>query len=79
MKTSPARGRVTWALAVVALGALCVGPAVATPPKQITRTHQPLRIITACALAPRHPRLRVFGAPIQPPIVHSAPPKKPRP
>jgi hypothetical protein len=50
-----------------------------TPPsKTISRAHQPIGTPhKASALAPRRTNQRVFGDPIQAPIVHNAPPKKP--
>jgi len=63
-----------------------VGPTKPKPSRVISRAHQPVGPRhKASAFAPRHTNQRVFGAPIQGPIVHSAPaakkpaPKKPAP
>lgn len=51
------------------------------PGKVISRSHQPVGTPhKASAFAPHPTKQRVFGAPIQAPIMHSAPaPKKPAP
>ena len=56
-----------------------VGPA--KPGKVISKTHQPVGTPhKASSFAPHPTKRRVFGDPIQAPIVHSAPaPKKPTP
>jgi hypothetical protein len=47
-------------------------------PKVISRARQPNGAPhAASSFAPHPTHQRVFGAPIQPPIMHSAPPKKP--
>jgi hypothetical protein len=49
-------------------------------PKVVSRARQPAGAPhKASAFAPRPTKQRVFGAPIQPPIVHEAPKKKPNP
>ena len=55
-----------------------VGP---TPPKVVSKAHQPVGTPhKASSFAPHPTTRRVFGDPIQAPIVHSAPPpKKPPP
>jgi hypothetical protein len=47
-------------------------------PKVISRTRQPTGKLKASSFAPRPTKRRVFGAPIQPPIVRNQPPKKPK-
>jgi hypothetical protein len=52
-----------------------VGPS--KPSQVVTKVRQPVGTPhKASALAPRPTNKRVFGAPIQAPIVHSAPPPK---
>jgi hypothetical protein len=64
--------------------ALSVGTAAAQSPqhagpKVVSKTHQPVGTPhKASSFAPRPTTRRVFGAPIQPQILHSAP-KKPDP
>jgi hypothetical protein len=49
----------------------------AKPSKVVSKVHQPVGMPhKASAFAPRPTNKRVFGAPIQAPIVHSAPPPK---
>jgi hypothetical protein len=67
----------TLTVVTAALAIPSVETAMAAP-KQITKAHQPTGKTKASAFAPRPTKQRVFGAPIQPPIVHSPPPKKPR-
>ena len=51
-----------------------------TSPQVISKSRQPTgKRQQASALAPRPTSKRVFGAPIQPPIMHSTAPKKPAP
>lgn len=54
---------------------------VAPPPKVVSRVHHPVGTPhKASSFAPHPTQRRVFGAPIQPPIVnHVTPPKKPVP
>ncbi len=66
------------ALMMMASMALSAGTAVAAAPKEITRVHQPHGKLKASAFAPRPTKRRVFGAPIQAPILHKPPPKKPQ-
>jgi len=49
-----------------------------SPPKVISKTRQPTGKLKASSFAPRPTKRRVFGAPIQPPIVHNQPAKKPK-
>jgi hypothetical protein len=75
-------------IALTALFLLAAGTAFAQghagptkPGKVISKTHQPVGTPhKASSFAPHPTKRRVFGAPIQAPIVHSAPaPKKPGP
>jgi hypothetical protein len=77
MKMSQASRLLTLSVAMGVLTVLAVGTAMAGEPKQVTRVHQPTGNTKASALAPRATKRRVFGAPIQKPIVRSAPRKKP--
>jgi hypothetical protein len=72
---------------LVALAAVSIGTAAAQasykPP--VTRAKHPAppakvapKTRKASSFAPRPTKRRVFGAPIQPPIVHPAPPKPPK-
>jgi hypothetical protein len=46
-----------------------------TRPKVVSKAHQPVGTPhKASSLAPRPTRRKVFGDPIQPPILHNAPP-----
>jgi hypothetical protein len=75
-----------FALILLAAGltALSAGTAVAQAssragpsPKVVSRAHQPEGTPQkASSFAPHHTKRRVFGAPIQPPIVGHVPPKK---
>lgn len=48
-----------------------------TRPKVVSKAHQPVGTPhKASSFAPHPTGRRVFGAPIQPPIVHNAPPPK---
>jgi hypothetical protein len=50
----------------------------ASSPKSISRSHQPVGTPSkASSYAPHHTNRRVFGAPIQPQILHKPPAKKP--
>jgi hypothetical protein len=50
-----------------------VGP---TAPKVVSKSHQPVGTPhKASSFAPHPTSRRVFGDPIQPPIIHKAPPK----
>jgi hypothetical protein len=52
----------------------------AKPPKLITQRHQAAgKPHKASSFAPHPTHGTVFGAPIQPPIIHGAAPKKPQP
>ena len=54
-----------------------VGP---TPPKAVSKSHQPVGTPhKASSFAPHPTTRRVFGDPIQAPIVHNAPPPKKSP
>jgi len=47
------------------------------PSKVVSKVHQPIGTPhKASSFAPRHTNKRVYGDPIQAPIVHSAPPPK---
>jgi hypothetical protein len=73
-------------ITVAVLMLTATGAALAEPPagptkpsKVVSKVHQPVGTPhKASALAPRHTNQRVFGAPIQAPIVHSAPAPKPK-
>ena len=84
--TSARRARLSLTLLLAGAAALPVGTAMAQAssragpsPKVISRAHQPAGTPQkASSFAPHHTNRRVFGAPIQPPIVR-VPAKKPRP
>ena len=88
------RARLPLALLGAGLTALAAGNALAqgTPPstsaryphvastKTVSKAHQPVGTPhKASSFAPRPTKRRVFGDPIQPPIVSSVPPKKQAP
>jgi hypothetical protein len=56
-------------------------PGPTKPARVISKSHQPVGTPhKASSFAPHHTQRRVFGDPIQSPIMHSAPaPKKPAP
>ena len=80
------RASLNFGLALVAAGltALSVGTAQAQAssrtepsPKVVSKVQQPAGTPQkASSFAPHHTKRRVFGAPIQPPIVRNVPPKK---
>ena len=77
MKASALRGLILTAI----LALVTAGPqASAAPPKTLAKVRHPDGTPhKASSFAPHPTRSRVFGAPIQPPILHSAPPKPPTP
>jgi hypothetical protein len=65
---------------MIVMSVALVGIATAAPPKTLSKVHQPSGKPTkASSFAPHPTRSRVFGAPIQAPILKNAPPKKPAP
>jgi hypothetical protein len=78
------RARLSLILLLAGAAALPVGTAMAQAssragpsPKVISRVHQPAGTPQkVSSFAPHPTKSRVFGAPIQPPIVRNVPPKK---
>jgi hypothetical protein len=87
LRTRARSARLSLTLLVASAAALPVGTVMAQSssragpsPKVISKVHQPAGTPQkASSFAPHHTNRRVFGAPIQPPIVRNVPAKKPRP
>jgi hypothetical protein len=77
MKPDNASRQLNLTLLLAVLGAMSMG-AGASPPKTVSKTQQPVGTPhKASSFAPHPTKRRVFGAPIQPPIVSPpAPPKQ---
>ena len=65
------------AILVLSSAGNAVAQAPTKPSKVVSKVHQPIGTPhKASSFAPRHTNKRVYGDPIQAPIVHSAPPPK---
>jgi len=91
MKAANLAMRLSLSVLALGLAALSVGTATAQSavaraqrvgptPHVVSKVHQPVGTPhKASSFAPHPTKRRVFGAPIQPPIVNNVAPKKPKP